>query len=355
MSEPSSSLLSKLAAAWPPERWQHVTVLVAVSGGADSVALVWGLNQLRTSSERKLIVAHFNHRLRGAESDADQSFVQDLAEELGLRFVTAAAESDLAGQRGGRGLEGAAREARYEFLARAADEAGARYVATAHTADDQVETMLHNLVRGTGLAGLAGIPRARQLTEAAVLIRPLLNVTRKEVIEYLRELGKPYRQDATNSELHFTRNRIRHKLLPLLENEFNPDVRGALLRLREIADRADEYLRQAAGHEASRVTQEIPGGIQVHLKFLRQGDADILLIYALRGLWERQGWPLQDMSAEKWEQLLVLARESSLENKSQRAVMFPGGVKAEIDEGFLRLTLGHGGGSLTRRHGGTEE
>jgi tRNA(Ile)-lysidine synthase len=219
-----------------------VTVLAAVSGGADSVALLLGLSQLRAASPGRLVAAHFNHRLRGSESEQDQAFVEELSREVGVECIVGAAAADLAAAHGGQGLEGAARQVRYEFLARAADQCGARYVATAHTADDQAETILHHILRGTGLAGLAGIPRTRPLTPAATLIRPLLAVTRQEVLDYLQQLGKTYRDDSTNRLTDLTRNRIRLELLPLLERDFNPQVRGALLRLGRLAEEADDWL-----------------------------------------------------------------------------------------------------------------
>ncbi|HEX5104177.1 MAG TPA: tRNA lysidine(34) synthetase TilS, partial [Pirellulaceae bacterium] len=200
-------LISKLATDWPPDEWRDVTVLVAVSGGADSVALLRGLHQLKAAGEGRLVLAHFNHRLRGAESDADQALVEELARRLGLEAVVGARGREGEGERGRS--EESLRELRYEFLAAAADKVGARFVATAHTADDQVETVLMNVLRGTGLAGLAGIPRVRRLTDAATLIRPLLNVTRAEVLEYLHSLGQSYRDDATNQSADYTRNRVR--------------------------------------------------------------------------------------------------------------------------------------------------
>src|SRR5262245_53440501 len=154
----SAALLDKLTPAWPPERWRDVTALVAVSGGADSVALLRALLEIRTSGDGRLIVAHYNHRLRGAESDADQAFVESLASQLGLEMITGSAPTLLQADT----AEATLRELRYSFLAQAANRAGARYIVTAHTADDQVETVLHNVLRGTGLAGLAGIPRVRQ-------------------------------------------------------------------------------------------------------------------------------------------------------------------------------------------------
>ena len=331
-----STFLDKLRASWPPDRWSDVTVLVAVSGGADSGALLRGLSQLRVAASGRLVAAHFNHKLRGSESDGDQAFVEDLAREVGVELIVGAAASDLAAEHGGQGLEGAARDARYEFLAKAAGQCGARYVATGHTADDQVETILHHILRGTGLAGLAGIPRARQLTEAATLIRPLLDVTRGEVLDYLKLLGKTYREDSTNLLLAQTRNRIRHELLPLLEREYNPHVRAALLRLGNIADEADEHYRRHALQLGQQISHPIDGGVEIHTNSLGHG-ADLFERYVLVRIWQERSWPLADMSFEKWEQLRALACTPN-SGRSPIVQMYPGGIRAEKQGGVLRLT-----------------
>jgi tRNA(Ile)-lysidine synthase len=332
-------LPDRVAAAWPPEGWRDVTALVATSGGADSVALVRALCEIRQPGEGRLVLAHFNHRLRGAESDADQSFVEQLSVELGLEVVSDHAGSNWARWLRGKASEEDARHGRYRFLQQAADRCGARYVATAHTADDQVETILHNILRGTGLAGLAGIPRVRRLSDAASLVRPMLDVTRADALEYLDSIGQPYRTDATNAELHFTRNRIRHMLLPLLEREFNPQVRDALLNLGQIAFQEDYFLDQHA--EALLVfdarMRSIPGGMEIDTAPLAAVPAN-LARHALMLLWTMQRWPLQNMSLVKWEELrqLAAADEPSSARPLQRD--FPGRIRAEKHAGTLRLT-----------------
>jgi tRNA(Ile)-lysidine synthase len=333
----SPALLAKLGADWPPEKWRDVTVLVAVSGGADSVALARGLHKLRAAGEGRLVLAHFNHRLRGAESDGDQAFVEELAREMGVSVVAGIrggeGETRRQGDEAGQVSEESLRGARYAFLAKAADESGARYVATAHTADDQVETVLHNLLRGTGLAGLAGIPRLRQLTEAATLVRPLLAVTRAEVLDYLGSLGQSFRDDATNRSLDYTRNRIRHELLPLLERDYNPQVRASILRLSRIAGETDDLLDQQAAGLLQSAARAAPGGVEVALDRIASAPA-ALVRQALMLLWRQQSWPLQDMSFEKWEQLLALARAAD----GSPAQVFPGGIRAAKQGGVLRLS-----------------
>jgi tRNA(Ile)-lysidine synthase len=338
------ALVEKLAAAWPLARWRDVTVLVAVSGGADSVALLRGLIALRDRDHEaaaakptgRMVVAHFNHRLRGAESDGDEAFVRELAEELKLPAVVGVAEMDLAAAGGGEGVEGAARQARYDFLARAAGECGARYVATAHTADDQAETVLFNVLRGTGLAGLAGIPRVRRLTDAATIVRPLLDVTRAEVLDYLRAIGQPYREDSSNLQEDYTRNRLRRKLLPQLEAEYNPRCGEALLRISEIARQATDFFEQEAQTVLGMAAQLIAGGVELNLEDMAQFHPAVIQ-QAVSILWQTQGWPLQDMSHEKWQRLVEWCQAGS--SVAPRVEIFPGGVRAEVTAGMLRLTL----------------
>jgi tRNA(Ile)-lysidine synthase len=339
MSSRSATLLTKLAAAWPPERWHDVTVLVAVSGGADSAALVRALHAIRTPGEGRLIVAHYNHRLRGAESDADQTFVEALANQLGLELLTGSAPSPLfvspsPAQAETDTAEAALREQRYAFLAEAANQSGARYIATAHTADDQVETVLHNILRGTGLAGLAGIPRLRPLAGAATIVRPLLEVTRNEVLDYLQSIGQSFRDDSTNRLEDYTRNRIRQSLLPLLERDYNPRVRQAILRLARIAGEGGDFLNQEASELLRRAGRIAPDSLEMDAVSL-QGAHPTLVRQAVMIAWEEQGWPFRDMTFERWEQLRQMIQAPECSPPVQ---MFPGSVRAEREGGMLRLS-----------------
>ena len=225
-------MLNKLGAFM--ERYQMVqpgdAVVCAVSGGADSMALLWAMYLLRDKRQIRLSAAHFNHGLRGAESDRDEAFVRDFCAGYHIPFVCGAGQV-VAGK---KGLEAAAREARYGFLRSLPGK-----IATAHTADDNAETVLMHLVRGTGLKGLGGIAPVN-----GNLIRPMLSVTREEVLAFLEEYSIPYMEDSTNAEDAFLRNRLRHNVLPLLKQEnpgFAPNLSATALRLRE-----DEAALEAA-------------------------------------------------------------------------------------------------------------
>jgi tRNA(Ile)-lysidine synthase len=236
---------NKLAAAWRPEEWRDLTVLVAVSGGSDSVALLRGLAAIRIAGPGRLVVGHFNHGWRGQESEADEQFVTSLAAQLELPTEvgqaarsTSSSGPDPRDGRKSKRTEAAARRARYRFLEETATRLGARYVVTAHTADDQAETILQRIIRGTGIAGLAGIRRARPLGPAVTLLRPVLEFRRCELRAYLQSLGQEFREDASNADRRFTRNRIRHELLPLLTEHYYPGAAESLIRLGTLAAEA---------------------------------------------------------------------------------------------------------------------
>jgi tRNA(Ile)-lysidine synthase len=332
------SFVAALHAAWPPEQWRDVTVLVAVSGGADSVALLRGLCAVRDGrGAGRLLVTHFNHALRGRESDGDQAFVESLAEQLQLACMVGRAEQSLDASHSGQGLEGVARQARYAFLSQAAAHAGARFVATAHTADDQAETILHNVIRGTGLNGLAGMRRARPLSEATTLMHPLLEIRRADVEQYLKRIGQSFREDATNASLDLTRNRIRHTLLPLLTEQFNPGVRDALRRLAEVASEADDLLRELARSELSSLVTSFEDGVEINIT-PALATREPLMRYLLLQIWSDHGWPLRDMAFEKWREVAALACQPHLPTSQPTSLCLPGGVRAQRIKGVLHLT-----------------
>jgi tRNA(Ile)-lysidine synthase len=198
-------------------------VLVAVSGGSDSIGLLAILSALRRRLEIDLVVGHVNHRLRGADSDRDEQCAAAAAARAGVPLVRADLGDRL---RGAANLEARARELRYRALHRLASGADCSRIATGHTRDDQAETVLLRLIRGSGIGGLAGIEPVR----ADGVMRPLLDCARSDVEAYVRAVGHPYRSDASNADQRFLRARVRHTLLPLL-TELNPAVVDNLARL----------------------------------------------------------------------------------------------------------------------------
>ena len=233
-------------------------ILVAVSGGADSVALLSLMSSLADSWALTLTVLHVNHGLRGSEAREDATFVSKLCKQFGLRFVCK--QADLAlhpGRKDKRSLQERAREARYAIFSRVAAELGADKVALGHTADDQAETLLMWMLRGSGTAGLAGIPPVR----GTLFIRPLLDLSRTDLLAYLRTQGLSFREDSSNAKPVYLRNRVRHELLPALER-FNPNIRRVLQRQADILREEDLYLEQSVVEKLARlVRDEVDGSL----------------------------------------------------------------------------------------------
>jgi tRNA(Ile)-lysidine synthase len=226
-------------------------VAAAVSGGADSVALLCLLLELRAELGIVLSVAHVNHKLRGEESDEDERFVAKLAGQHGLelhvrrRRLTGGGVPTPGRNRppASAGIEAAARELRYGFFRQLAREGRVTKIATAHTLDDQAETVLLRMFRGTGIRGLAGIhPRIvfeEQGRAFGEVVRPLLGFRRAALLEFLRERGQAWREDSSNRDIAFLRNRVRHRLLPVIGEEFGEAAIEHMGELAEIA-RAEE-------------------------------------------------------------------------------------------------------------------
>jgi tRNA(Ile)-lysidine synthase len=303
------------------------TGIVAVSGGPDSVALVRGLHAMAPEA---LVVAHFNHRLRGAEGEEDVRFVRELAESLGLRFRTGSAEVREVAQATGANVEDTARQLRYRWLTETAGDVGAIWVATGHTADDQAETMLHRLIRGAGLQGLRGIAPRRELSPGVVVVRPLLGLSRGDVLSYLEEIGQPFRTDSTNADTRLTRNRIRHELLPLLRT-YNPAIGDILARLAEQAT-AMCAEQEALARELLRHTELPRAGPICVFDRARLAQAPRHRVRDLfRLVWQREGWSLGGMSFEHWERL------ASVASGEGTAIDLPGRVHARVREGVVQV------------------
>jgi tRNA(Ile)-lysidine synthase len=224
---------------------------VAVSGGADSVALLHLLLELRPALGLVLSVVHFNHQIRGAAADADEHFVKDLAERFALEFCSRSGNAPARAREKHLSLESAARELRYAYfrdlcLSRTVDK-----VATAHTLDDQAETVLLRLLRGAWTRGLAGIHPAAKLEDGdgcvcGAVVRPLLQLYRSELRDYLGARGQDWREDASNRDLRHARNRVRHQLLPLL-CDFSPEILERLSEMAEIARTEEAYWQDLVG------------------------------------------------------------------------------------------------------------
>lgn len=311
-------------------------VAAAVSGGADSVALFHLLLEWREELGITVAVAHFHHQLRGAEADADEHFVAELAGKHGCEFFCERADVRAAAREHGWNLEDAGRRLRYAWFEKIVAEGRAQRVAVAHTADDQAETVLARLLRGTGPAGLSAI-----YPEKGVVLRPLLEVRRAELRSYLRERGQSWREDESNRDATRLRARIREKLLPLLERDFQP---AAVAHMNELAQlsREDEAF-WAALLEATLArmapTNDLSQGVNIRdlldpLPGVNSEAATALAKRLIRRLALQVKDELGEMGKVHIEQVLELARHGA----SGQRLELPGGVCVEREFDRLRFT-----------------
>lgn len=256
-------------------------VVVALSGGSDSVALTRALLALAPTSELAVAgVAHFNHQLRPTAA-RDEQFCRELASALGLPIVVEAADVVAHAAAGKLSTEDAARRLRYAFLDRAADALSADRVAVGHTRDDQAETVLLKLMRGAGPAGLAGVYPIK-----GAVVRPLLDVSRNDLRAWLASLGQAWMDDETNADLGNPRNRIRHRLLPELDALYGGDTRGSLARAAELAREDGQWLDELAARCYAALAAPGHGCLQLDAAALRAEPLPIarrVLLHAMRG------------------------------------------------------------------------
>jgi tRNA(Ile)-lysidine synthase len=306
-------------------------VLVAVSGGPDSVALLRALVILSSGQQWQLTAAHLNHGLRGKEADDEEAFVLALCKTMGIPCISRSVNIRTIWQTGkGRSLEETGREVRYAFLDEVALTSGAEKIATGHHRDDQAETVLMNLLRGSGLDGLKGIPPVRH----GRIVRPLLDVSRNDILAFLKREGLTFRVDPSNMDPAFLRNRIRNELIPELTARYNPRIVTGLCRMAAIVRQEDAYLQD----EAHRILLEwgIAAGQQEIL--LNRSEFNDLHI-ALQGriikqLLETAVPGGKAIGSRHIEALLSLLRAPTCR---RLALDLPGGIAIERSENRLRL------------------
>jgi len=310
------------------------SLLVGVSGGPDSVALLDFLVAFRARTGAPggpIVAGHVNHGLRGEESDADQAFVERLAQTLGVRFMTARVDPAARKLERGESLEEAARKLRYGALRRMATEAGTTRVAVAHTADDQAETVLLRLIRGAGLTGLSGIRPHRRIHRLD-LVRPLLTSTREQVLDYVNRRGLAHRLDSSNLSADPRRNFVRLTLLPCIQ-AVNPAIRTTLLREAALFREADAYFTAEAGRALTGVVRTRERG-KIEL------DAEGLLLYP--GLLQKYvlRFALQELSGETLDVSTahIDALHALLTSHPGRSADVPMGIQARRERGTVVLS-----------------
>ena len=326
---------------------------IAVSGGADSVALLRLLEILRDRLGIAMLVVHFNHKLRGAESDADAEFVAKLAQARGLECIVGFEDVAAAAAAHKWNLEDAARRLRYTFFERLVAEGRATRIVVAHTGDDQAETVLAHILRGTGPAGLAGI-----YPMVCAVVRPLLGVRREELRKYLRRLGQSWREDATNRDLSKQRARIRERLLPLLERDFSPRAVDRLAGLAGLA-REEQVFWSALVEDRFRALVRADKGefeVRIHdlltpLNLLNPSMSGApapdraLTERLIRRIYHELRGSLAGLGAVHVQQVIRLASASA----SGRRAELPGGIVVDRSFGGLIFRRAQGTGRAARR------
>ncbi len=232
-------------------------VVVAVSGGVDSMVMLDVMAQLADKYQFTLFIAHYNHNLRGVASQSDLNFVKKVAEVYGLPFYSSSGKVKQYAEKNGISIEAAARFLRYSFFERTSRTLNADFVATAHTADDSAETFLINLLRGTGLTGLSGIPYRRQFVKDVLLIRPFINIKKSTLIKYAKARKIEWQEDETNALQNYTRNKIRLDLLPKLANEYNPAITDVLNRTAKLLQGADRIVHSYVRNNLPNIITDI--------------------------------------------------------------------------------------------------
>jgi tRNA(Ile)-lysidine synthase len=310
------------------ERGDHL--LLAVSGGPDSVALLWALVLLSIEYELKLTTAHLNHGLRGAEAEAEERFVHSLCAGMGINCISRTVDIRILQKGKGKSLEEVGREERYRFLDETAKSCGAKKIATGHQRDDQAETVLINLLRGSGLEGLKGIVPLRE----GRIIRPLLHVGRVEIMEFLNREGLSYFIDSSNSSPQYLRNRIRHQLIPELTAQYNPGVVKGLSQTAEIVRREDDYL-QATVRQILRQWGIVPGESEILLPLVDFIDLhEALQGRVIKCLLGAASLPGCGVGYRHVEAVLALARSSP---RRKVSLDLPGMIRVEMQGKVLRI------------------
>ncbi|MBR5976570.1 MAG: tRNA lysidine(34) synthetase TilS [Clostridia bacterium] len=308
------------------------TVIVGLSGGADSTALLRVLCELKTEYNLNLIAAHVNHGIRGAEADRDEAFCKELCKKLGVQIYAFHIDIPELAKERGVSLEVAGRDARYEFFTGLAGENGK--IATAHNAQDTAETLLLNLCRGTGLKGLTGIPPVRFVehkagcrsdeTVSTMVIRPLIECTREEIEAYLESLGQDYVTDSTNLEDDYTRNRIRHNVIPELV-AVNENAMGNITRCISTLKDDSDFLEALAEELVSSSNRG--DGL----------DTDALLAAPKPVLSRAVSRLAYDVCGRYPEKVHILKAMDMMKIGRTDQVQIPGGAYIRVEKGRLRI------------------
>ena len=301
--QPFAAICDSVAQHLKQSGYDNCRLVVGVSGGADSIALLRCLAALRSELPLQLHTVHVNHQLRGDESDDDARFVIDASNELSIDGRMISVETNALAQKQGDGIEAAARELRYAAFQSVAEEVGAAAVLLAHSRDDQIETVLHHFLRGTGLRGLTGIPPVRQLTQSISIVRPMLGISRAQILDALKSLNATYRTDSSNSDPRFTRNRVRNELIPMLKQDYQPNLEPLIDSLARQARETQEAIEEICDQSLNEaIVENSADSCRMNREPLMQLPLH-LQRECFRLIWSRNGWPRQRMGFDEWNRV----------------------------------------------------
>ncbi len=330
-SERFERIAARIFVNWPADQWTNSDLIVAVSGGPDSVALfciLWHLIRI-ADGKGTITIVHCNHHTR-AQSDSDAVFVRDLAQHYQVEYrqcdrTTDSRDGDLVGY-----SEESLRDFRYQALLSVGCELGIRYIATGHSADDQIETVLFRLLRGTGLGGLQGIPHLR-IAKGVSIVRPLLTTRRAEIIELLNEWEQPFCLDDSNNDNSYTRNFLRNEIIPKLADRFGKQFDNSILKLSRQASDQVELLDQLTDQLVRNFEIDSERTVSIDRAKVRELHP-LLIRHALNRIWGIAQFPQQGMNREKWMLL-----SSLITSTEPRSLQLPGNVSAIVTGNRLIL------------------
>lgn len=304
-------------------------VLVALSGGADSVCLTHILSALSKEMKFSLYAAHLNHGIRGEEADRDENFAKEFCQSLDVPFLSKTVKAEEIAKAEGLTVEEAGRRERYAFFREVCKMGGQRVIATAHNRDDAAETVLMRIIRGTGTDGLSGIKFVRE----DGVVRPLLRISRKEIEEYCTENGLKYCTDSTNADNDYTRNRIRNELLPYIRENFNPNINESLINLSDSAKADSDFLNSYAKRLYKSLGSPMPNRkpVVLHIESMEMVDSAIMSRLIIAAAKEAMG---EGFYLEKKHIRDILA----LKDKKTGAMLnFPKGLSVCVKYGWLEF------------------
>jgi len=309
------------------------SVLVGLSGGPDSVTLLHALYSLKKEYSLNILLAHLDHKFRGEESRADRKFCEDLAKKYNLEIMWEEIDVPKISKEKGISPEEAARFERYGFFKRSAKERGIDKIAVGHTRDDQAETVLMRIIRGAGMKGLGGISPVKDM-HGFKIIRPLIEISRKDVEAFISETGLKFRKDSSNEKAIFTRNKIRLELIPLLEKEFNSNIKEVLANMAENLKTEDEFLSKLAKRKFKSVSKVRQEEILIDIKkFKKQPEAIRKRI--LRAALEEFKGDLRRLTYQHWKEMEDLINSRPVNS----IVNLPAGISVAKDRTNIVLKL----------------